>query len=125
MAKHLMAKCVTCKMLRRKPLEQLMGQLPKLRVAVGFPAFSNTAIDMLGLLQIRVARKTVKEAHAIIFTCAGDYKSSSPRISNRQKRRYLSHGLQIQLWNKLDWSSTLLEGKRARMGHPKISECRL
>ena len=46
-----------------------MGQLPKLRVAVGFPAFSNTPIDMFGPLQIRVGRKTLKEAHAIIFTC--------------------------------------------------------
>ena len=69
MAKHLTAKCVICKKLRRKPLEQLMGQLPKLRVAVGFPAFSNTAIDMFGPLQIRVGRKTLKEADAIIFTC--------------------------------------------------------
>ena len=67
MAKHLTAKCLTCKKLRRKPLEQLMGQLPRLRVAVGFPAFCNTAIDMFGQLQIRVGRKTLKEAHAIIF----------------------------------------------------------
>ena len=67
MAKHFTAKCVTCKKLRRKSLEQLMGQLPKLRVAVGFPAFSNTAIDMFGPLQIRVGRKTLKEAHAIIL----------------------------------------------------------
>ena len=69
MAKHLTAKCVTCKKLRRKPLEQLMGQLPKLRVAVGLPAFSNMAIAMFGPLQMRVGRKTLKEAHAIIFTC--------------------------------------------------------
>ena len=39
MAKHLTAKCVTSKKLRREPLKQLMGQLPRLRVAVGFPAF--------------------------------------------------------------------------------------
>ena len=46
-----------------------MGQLPKLRVAAGFPAFSNTAIDMFGPFQVKVGRKTLKEAHAIIFTC--------------------------------------------------------
>ena len=33
------------------------------------PAFCNTAIDMFGPLQIRVGRKTLKEAHAVIFTC--------------------------------------------------------
>ena len=35
---------------------------------MGFPAFCNTAIDIFGPLQIRVGRKTLKEAHAIIFT---------------------------------------------------------
>ena len=66
--KHLMAKFVTCMKLRRKPLEQLMGQLPRLSVAVAFPAFCNTAINMFGPLQIR-GQKKLKEGHAIIFTC--------------------------------------------------------
>lgn len=66
MAKHLTGKCVTCKKLRKKPL---MGQIPKLRVAAGFPAFSNTAIDMFGPLKVRLGRKTLKEAQVIIFTC--------------------------------------------------------
>ena len=41
MAKHPTGKCVICKKLQKKTLEQLMGQIPKLRVAAGFPAFSN------------------------------------------------------------------------------------
>ena len=53
----------------KEALEQLMGQIPKLRVAAGFPAFSHTAIDMFGPLQVRLGRKTLKEAHVIIFTC--------------------------------------------------------
>ena len=69
MAQQVTSKCVTCKKLRRKPLEQLMGQIPKLRVAAGFPAFSNTALDMFGPFQVRIGRKTLKEAQAIIFTC--------------------------------------------------------
>ena len=48
---------------------QLMGQLPKLQVAAGFPAFSNTALDMFGPFQVEVGRKALKEAHVIIFTC--------------------------------------------------------
>ena len=35
MAKQVTSKCVTCKKLRRKPMGQLMGQLPQLRVAAG------------------------------------------------------------------------------------------
>ena len=69
MAKHLTGKCVICKKLRKKPLEQLIGQTTKLRVAAGFPAFSNTSIDMFGPVQVRLGRKTLKEAHVIIFTC--------------------------------------------------------
>ena len=69
MAKRVTSKCITCKKLRRKPLEQLMGQIPRLRTAAGFPAFSNTAIDMFGPLAVKIGRKTLKEAQAIIFAC--------------------------------------------------------
>ena len=46
-----------------------MGQIPSLRVAAGFPAFSNTAMDMFGPLQIRLNQKTLKKAQIVIFTC--------------------------------------------------------
>ena len=68
-AKHLTGKCVIFKKLRKKPLKQLIGQITKLRVAAGFPALSNTSIDIFGHLHVRLGRKTVKEAHVIIFTC--------------------------------------------------------
>lgn len=68
-AKRLTRSCVLCKKLRKKPLEQLMGQLPNLRVATGQAAFTNTALDMFGPLQIRLNRKTLKESQVIIFAC--------------------------------------------------------
>ena len=46
-----------------------MGQIPNLRVAAGLPASSNTAMDMFGPVQIKLGRKTLKEAQVIIFTC--------------------------------------------------------
>jgi len=69
MAKAVVSKCVICRKLRRKPLDQLMGQVPCLRVAAGFPPFSNTAMDMFGPLQIRLNRRTLQEAQVVIFTC--------------------------------------------------------
>ena len=69
MSKALTAKCITCRKLRKKPLDQLMGRIPSLRVAAGFPPFSNTAIDMFGPLHIKLNRKTLKEAQVVIFTC--------------------------------------------------------
>ncbi|XP_068742038.1 uncharacterized protein [Montipora capricornis] len=69
MSKALTTKCITCRKLRKKPLEQLMGQILSLRVAVGTPPFFNTAMDMFGTLHIKLNRKTLKEAQVIIFTC--------------------------------------------------------
>ena len=69
MAKSVVNECVICRKQRKKPLDQLMGQLPKLRVTCGFPPFSNTAMDMFGPLQIKLNRRTHKEAQVIIFTC--------------------------------------------------------
>ena len=69
MCKFLTRGCIVCKKLRKKPLEQLMGQIPRLRSAIGLPAFSNTAMDMFGPVHIRLNRKTLKEAQVIIFTC--------------------------------------------------------
>ena len=51
-----------------------------LNIAAGLPVFSNTAIDIFGPLQIRINRKTLKEAQEIIFTC----KSGPFRACNRQ-----------------------------------------
>ena len=69
LAKQLTRACVTCRKLRRKPLEQLMGQVPSLRVGVGIPVFGHTALDMFGPVHIRVSRKTLKDAQVIIFAC--------------------------------------------------------
>ncbi|PFX21287.1 G-protein-signaling modulator 2 [Stylophora pistillata] len=69
MAKTITSKCVTCRKLRKRPLNQLLGQIPNLKVAAGFPAFPNTAMDMFGPIQIKLGRKTLKEAQVIIFTC--------------------------------------------------------
>jgi len=46
-----------------------MGQIPSLRVAAGFPPFSNTAIDMFGPLHITLNWKTLKENQVVIFAC--------------------------------------------------------
>ena len=68
-AKFLTRMCVTCRKLREKPLEQLMGQIPRLRVAEGCPVFTNTALDMFGPVHVKLNRRTLKEAQIIIFTC--------------------------------------------------------
>ncbi len=66
---QLTRRCIICRKLRKKPLDQLMGQIQSLRVAAGLPPFSNAAMDMFEPVQIRINRKTLKEAQVIIFTC--------------------------------------------------------
>lgn len=68
MAEAIVNKCIVYQKLRKKRLNQLMGQLPSLQVAARFPPFSNTTIDMFQLLQIRLNR-TLQEAQVVIFTC--------------------------------------------------------
>ena len=88
-AQQLTSKCMTCKKVRRKLMEQLMGQLCKLRVASGFPAFSNAAIDMFGSFQITISRKTLKEAHAIIFTCMTTRAIHLELVANKSADAFL------------------------------------
>ena len=91
MAKAMVSKCVVCRKLRKKPLDQLMGQLPSLRVAARFPLFSNTAMDMFGPLQIRLHRRTLQEAQVVIFTVIGSLLNgvSSIRVSAWPSKRLL------------------------------------
>lgn len=49
MSKALTAKCITCRKRRKKPLDQLMGQIPSLRVAAGFPPFPTLPLTCSGL----------------------------------------------------------------------------
>jgi hypothetical protein len=66
-----------------------MGQVPSLRVAAGFPAFTNTALDMFGPLQIKLNRKTLKEAHVIIFTCMTTRAIHLELVTNRSSDVFL------------------------------------
>ena len=62
MAKSVVSKCVDC---RKLHLQHLMGQLPSLRVAAGFPPISNTAMDMFGPLQVKLNRRTLQDAQVV------------------------------------------------------------
>ena len=69
-----------------------MGQIAKLRVAARFPALSDTAIDMFGPLKIRLGRKTLKEPHAITFTCMTTREVHLELVTDK-KYRHVSYGV--------------------------------
>ena len=72
--KRVLAKCLYCKKMKTRPKPQLMGELPKERVAIYQPPFTHTGINYLGPLPIkqysktRFAPNTVKR-HGALFTC--------------------------------------------------------
>ena len=61
--------CIPCKLMRKRACEQRMGQLPSYRTDANNPAFANTALDLFGPFEVKVGRKTIKEAWCCIFTC--------------------------------------------------------
>ena len=68
-ARNLVKACIPCKLMRKRACEQLMGQLPSCRTDANNPAFANTALDLFGPFEIKLGRKTIKEAWCCIFTC--------------------------------------------------------
>ena len=67
-----------------------MGQISKIRLAAGLTAFSDTAIDMFGPLKIRLGRKTLKEPHAITFTCMTT-REPARGVSCTTRSMYVKH----------------------------------
>ena len=55
--------------MRKRTCEQRMKQLPSYRTDANNPTFPNTALDLFGPFEVKVGRKTIKEAWCCIFTC--------------------------------------------------------
>ena len=87
MAKAVVSNCVLCRKLRRKPLDKLMGQVPSLRVAAGFPPFST--MDMFGPLHIRLNRRTLQEAQVVIFTWTNTRAIHLELVTDRSSEAFL------------------------------------
>lgn len=132
MAKTVVSNCVLCRKLRRKPLDQLMGQVPGLRVAAGFPPFSNTAMLMLGPLQLRLNRRTLQEAQVVIFTCTTTRAIHLELETNKSSEAFLMafrrlaclHGHPNGCWR--DCGSNFVgkpERAHAALGHSQDSKC--
>ena len=66
-----------------------MGQLPRFRVAAGFPPFSNTAMDMFGPLQIRLNRRTLQETQVIIFSCLTTRAAQLEVVTDKSSEAFL------------------------------------
>ena len=54
--KSIAAKCIKCRIARRKLMEQQMDQLPPFRLKCHNPAFSSVSLDLFGPIKIKKTR---------------------------------------------------------------------
>ena len=62
-------KCAICIKERTRPATQLMGEIPKERLAAHHHPFFYTAVDYFGPLEITHARNRVTKRYGALFTC--------------------------------------------------------
>ena len=70
--KSIKSKCVICRKLDKRVIEQVMGNLPTDRLKPAPPWYS-TGIDLFGPYRIRdeVKKRTTSKTYGVIFTCLG------------------------------------------------------
>ena len=128
MAKTVTSKCVTCRKLRKRALNQLLGQIPNLRVVADFLAKSNTAVDMFELVQIKLSCKNLKEAYVIIFGCMTFCAIHLQLVRDKTSDAFLMAFwrfaglcgcLLVRPWNKFGWTR-LPTGNQVEVGIPRV-----
>ena len=68
--KSVAARCLFCRLRRRKLLQQRMGALLSFRVQPRFALFTSTAMDFFGHLKVKLSRNTSIDGSVMIFICA-------------------------------------------------------
>lgn len=92
MAKSVVSKCVDCRKLRKKPLQQLKGDLPSLRVAAGFPPFSEHRYGHVRAAADQTEPKNTPRSPGSNFYMRDKNASGSPGTRNRQVNQSLPNG---------------------------------
>ncbi|XP_062713178.1 uncharacterized protein LOC134290149 [Aedes albopictus] len=72
LVRRIVHRCVTCARARPNPLEQLMGQLPPIRVTQAYP-FENVGIDLAGPLYVRPFTRSrnspLAKVYIVVYVC--------------------------------------------------------
>ncbi|KAK0152982.1 hypothetical protein N1851_005349 [Merluccius polli] len=63
-----LSRCVICRKVKGKAMEQKMADLPKDRLTPDNPPFTNVGVDYFGPLNVKQRRNTVKR-YGVLFTC--------------------------------------------------------
>ena len=69
MVKKISQSCIKCREEKARPCSQLMGNVPKERLEPFKPAFTHTAVDFFGPIQVAYGRGKSAKRYGVIFTC--------------------------------------------------------
>ena len=67
--KSIAAKCIKCRIVRLKLMEQQLGQLPLFRLKYHSPPFSSVSIDMFGPIKIKKTRNVTTLGCTLVIAC--------------------------------------------------------
>ena len=67
--KSIAAKCLFCRIRRRKLLDQQMGNLPGFRTEIRKAPFTSVAIDFFGFLKIKISRNVNINGSVMVVVC--------------------------------------------------------
>ena len=68
-AKKIGFECVTCRRWRGQALDQMMANLPVLRLAIECAPFHNTAVDYFGPITMKFGRRARTKGYGAVFSC--------------------------------------------------------
>ena len=69
LSKSVKSRCVICREMAHKTEEQLMADLPDLRLAPHTPPFYYTSCDYFGPYNVKIGRNKQMKHYGVIFTC--------------------------------------------------------
>lgn len=90
-AKGLIKSCVTCRRFRKRPIEQLMGDLPKERVTISRP-FAYCGVDYFGPIKVKryAGRcKTIDTGYGAVFICLTTRMIHIESVSDLTSEKFL------------------------------------
>ena len=87
------SRCVFCKEMAHKTEEQLLADLPDVRLAPHTPPFYYPSCDYFGPYNVKIGRNKQMKHYGVIFTClntlAGDLINLLTYLLNKQRDIYL------------------------------------
>jgi hypothetical protein len=66
--RRIVHQCIRCKRILARPQQQLMGQLPAVRVTASTAPFDNVGVDVFGPFEVKIGR-SVHKRYGCIFVC--------------------------------------------------------